>query len=277
MPDEFPTATEPDAAAQRPDAPAVVFLNSGLLHRVGGSRMHVRMARRLAAQGYLCMRFDSAGLGDSDVRKDSLPFEKSGVIETREAMDVLATSRGSARFVLMGLCSGADMAYWTALDDDRVVGIFQLDPFDYRTRRYYLHVYGPKMLTLTPWLNMLRGRTYIGAWIRNRFAGRPPEAAEETGAEMVQSPYARAFPPRDEVARGLRVLRQRGVEIFSFFTGERDHSYQGQFKAAFRDVDLSKGFTEVYKGEADHLVTDLRLQEWLDGAFVSWLGTLSLR
>ena len=47
--------------------------------------------------------------------------------------------------MLAGLCSGADMAFWTALEDPRVVGIFQIDPFDYHTPRFYLHRYGPKV------------------------------------------------------------------------------------------------------------------------------------
>ena len=113
-----------EAVAGTPDAdrPAVLFLNSGILHRVGSCRMHVRLARALSAEGFHCLRFDYSGIGDSDQRRDSLSFEESAVVETREAMDYLAKAKGTKRFVLMGLCSGADMAHETALADERVAG-----------------------------------------------------------------------------------------------------------------------------------------------------------
>lgn len=38
------------------DRPAFLFLNSGILHRVGSCRMHVRLARALSAAGYHCRK-----------------------------------------------------------------------------------------------------------------------------------------------------------------------------------------------------------------------------
>ena len=40
--------TQPDPAVANPGLPAVVILNSGILHRAGASRLYVRIARRLA-------------------------------------------------------------------------------------------------------------------------------------------------------------------------------------------------------------------------------------
>jgi len=102
--------------------PGVLFLNSGLVHRVGMNRLHVDMARRLAAQGFVALRFDLSGLGDSAVRDDHLPFAQSAVSETQEAMDYLAAARGCERFVLVGICSGARVSLRTACADPRVVG-----------------------------------------------------------------------------------------------------------------------------------------------------------
>jgi pimeloyl-ACP methyl ester carboxylesterase len=263
--------TEPAADAPR-GGPAVLFLNSGLLHRVGGSRMHVRMARALAAMGRLCLRFDYSGLGDSETRKDSVPFEQSGVLETRDAMNYLAKAKGAERFVLVGLCSGADMAFYTAIEDPRVVGIFQIDPFDYRTPRSYLYWYGPKIFSRQPWLNVLRGRTHLGAWLKSRLSPAPASSGEEQPTELVQSPYARAFPPREVVAQGLLTLVQRGVRIYAYFTGDRDHCYQGQFKAAFHDIDFGACLTEEYRAKASHLVTDLGLQRDMDQHLSAWLS-----
>lgn len=266
--------TEPDAKDRRPDAPGVVLLSSGLLHRVGACRMHVRMARALADAGYVSIRFDFAGLGDSDPRRDTLPFEKSGVLETQEAMAVLTEKYNVQQFVLAGLCSGADVAFYAAIEDSRVLSIIQLDPFVYRTRRYYVHRYGPRLLRLESWLNILTGKTYIGPALKKRF-GRKNGSGEESHAdesELVQSPYVRAFPPREEVAVGLRTLINRGVSLFHIFSGgQGDHfNYQGQYAASFPDVNFKGLLREEYLPTASHIFTDLRHQAWLDQAVVDW-------
>src|SRR5690606_13527989 len=44
---------------------ALVLLNGGMSHRMGPFWLYVRMARRLAAQGYGVVRLDQSGMGDS--------------------------------------------------------------------------------------------------------------------------------------------------------------------------------------------------------------------
>ena len=68
--------TQPDPDVAVPDAPAVVILNSGILHRAGASRMYVQVARTLAEEGMTSLRFDFSGIGDSEVRRgESIPIE----------------------------------------------------------------------------------------------------------------------------------------------------------------------------------------------------------
>ena len=50
------------ASANRP---AIVILNTGIIHRVGHHRMFVTMSRALGAVGYTVLRFDFSGIGDS--------------------------------------------------------------------------------------------------------------------------------------------------------------------------------------------------------------------
>ena len=109
------------------ERPAIVLLNSGLIHRIAPNRLYVRLARRLAALGHDCLRFDFSGIGDSSVRRDALPVEESGVAETREAMDLLSEERPRRRFVLLGLCGGGYFAFRTALVDERVAGVALLN------------------------------------------------------------------------------------------------------------------------------------------------------
>src|SRR5215204_2692196 len=93
--------SEPENGVTPADRPAFILLNSGILHRVGSCRLHVRIARALAAAGFSSLRFDFSGIGDSEPRRDSLSFEESSRVEVREAMDYAAQTRGVRRFVLM--------------------------------------------------------------------------------------------------------------------------------------------------------------------------------
>lgn len=113
--------TEPEVAAA--GAPAALLLNAGALHHIGPNRLHVDLARDLAAMGVPALRFDFSGIGDSGRRADQTPFLQSSVAETREAMDLLADRLGVRRFLLIGLCSGGNVAFSTAVEDRRVVGV----------------------------------------------------------------------------------------------------------------------------------------------------------
>jgi len=99
-----------------------ILLNPGILHRVGPGRIYVKMARELAALGFTVLRFDFSGIGDSKVRHDNLPFDKSSVDEAQAAMNLLESNRGIRQFVFLGGCSGARVSFATACCEPRVVG-----------------------------------------------------------------------------------------------------------------------------------------------------------
>lgn len=115
-------AGEAAGNAKTANLPAVILLNAGIIHRVGPHRLYVKMARRLAAMGFVVLRFDFSGVGDSKVRHDTLPFERSTIREAQDAMNYLSAETGIGRFVLAGICSGADVSLKTACCDPRVVG-----------------------------------------------------------------------------------------------------------------------------------------------------------
>jgi pimeloyl-ACP methyl ester carboxylesterase len=255
--------TEPMGGASG-ERPAVILLNSGILHRVGASRLHVRIARALAGAGFTSLRFDYSGIGDSDVRRDSLPFEESAVVETREAMDYLVQSRGSQSVVLMGRCSGADMAFESAKVDPRVAGLVQLDAWVYPTLRYYLHHYGPRLGKLSVWTNFISLRM-------KRLAGKlaPPEMPTE---DMELPTYVREFPPRERVAAELKTLVERGVEFFYIYSGGQEgYNYRGQFEDMFRVVDFGQRLRVDFIPEADHIFTGLDHQQYVVTEVERWM------
>ncbi len=85
-------ATDPPELEGGEGLPAIIMLNSGSLQRVGPGRLHVKIARLLAQKGFVSFRFDFSGIGDSKFRGDNLPFEKSAVSETQDAMDFLTAA-----------------------------------------------------------------------------------------------------------------------------------------------------------------------------------------
>lgn len=246
-------------------APAVVFLNSGILHHVGASRLHVRLARRLARDGHICLRFDFSGIGDSEARKDALPFVESAPLETKEAMDLLQQKFGIERFVLFGLCSGADMAFKVAGLDERVVGIVQLDPYAYRTTGYYVRRYGPRLFNPLAYVESFLGR-------RKNAALRAQRASAEHQETYTAPEYRRIFPPREQVEQQLQVLVGRGVRMLNIFSdGQLEHINHGtQYVKAFPGVAFGDLLRAIYLRWAEHTFTDLHDQRRIEQVVAAW-------
>ncbi len=259
--------TEPEPSLFDVGRPGVVFLNSGILHRVGASRLYVQMARRMAAAGLPALRFDHSGVGDSELRRDDRSVVESAVSEVQEAMDLLHQRKGVDRFILVGLCSGADMAYWTALEDERVAGLVQIDPFLYRTRAFFLRHYLPRLFSARAWLRSIREGRLGRVFRRGRDVPQ-----EETDNVWVSPEYTRVFPAREEVAQGLARLRERGVAFYVYITGDMlDYvNYPEQYAQSFPEVSWSGGLLVDWVPQANHTVTGLEHQEQVCARAVGW-------
>lgn len=266
--------TEP-VAGTPPSGHGVVLLNAGLLHRVGPSRLNVQIARGLAPLGHSCVRFDFSGIGDSEARRDGLAFERSSVLEVQDAMAALA-ARGAREFTLVGLCSGADAAFLAALADARVTGLVMMDPWIYHTARYRLHHYLPKVLDATSWRNLLSGDTLKRRVLKPAFPkafAAPQKSGDDDNENVVVAHYARDFPPREQVQRQVASLVARRVRMLNIFSGGMPThvAYQGQYRDCFRDVDFGDLLTEHYDGEAEHIFSALRHQQWVCELVTSWM------
>jgi pimeloyl-ACP methyl ester carboxylesterase len=110
-----------------------VLLNAGPQRRIGPNRMWVEIARRWAARGVATVRFDISGIGDADGPRlgatdtDAL-YAPGHVAQVRAVLDDLQARGTGARFLLLGLCSGANWAFQAALQDDRVRAAVLLNP-----------------------------------------------------------------------------------------------------------------------------------------------------
>lgn len=106
---------EPTAA---PSGAPVVFCHPFGEEKLWAHRVHVSMARRLAAHGRAALRFDSMGIGDSSGR-----FQDSSLTtmlaDVEAAVDEVRRRTGQRRVTLLGLRLGATVAALAAerLDD----------------------------------------------------------------------------------------------------------------------------------------------------------------
>jgi len=171
--------TDPPPQQESKPLPGILLLNAGIIHHVGPNRIHVKIARAMAPMGFVVLRFDFSGIGDSKVRDDNLPFEESAVRETQEAMDYLSATRGIRRFQLIGISSGAIVSYKTAGRDPRVIGATLINPASYgeelrsyaKARRYWKNA----LLDPQRWRKALTGKAHyriVGPRLRSMFASR---------------------------------------------------------------------------------------------------------
>ncbi len=235
--------TEPDPGPVRPDVPAVLWLNAGVLHHVGPLGWYAALARRLAGQGIPSFRFDLSGVGDSPARGEHSGAIEGAARDVSDAMDFLARKRQTQRFVLFGLCSGAVLAQHVAARDERVAGAVMIDGVGYPTTGFYLRHYAPRAFRLGTWLRAARRLT-----TRRDSAKRAPLLSESNFFD---------FPPRAQARAELAGLIGRGARLLFVYTGgvaEHYFNHRRQFVEAFGQLDAGGDLLSVeYDAAADHL------------------------
>jgi alpha/beta superfamily hydrolase len=227
--------TEPAIRGDLCTRTAVVLLNAGIVHRVGPGRIYVKMARALAAMGFVALRFDFSGIGDSAVRHDHLSFEKSAVAEAQEAIEFLKATRGIDRFLFLGGCSGAFASLEAACCDPRVTGAVLINfqtadddnavarP-DSSTRKAAHYYWSCALFNLTSWSKLLTGKTDYGQLIRvlwlearRRLTFKKNELREPTDLETSLGRVAARRVPLVFVCSGgdprLQDLREAGGQV----------------------------------------------------------------
>lgn len=272
--------TDPPAANRNVQRPAIICLNAGIIPRVGPHRLYVKMARRLAAMGFIVFRFDFSGIGDSPVRDDTLPFAKSALSETQGAMNYLEAARDSKRFVLTGLCSGATISFRTARCDPRVVGAFLINPWGHlhdntdeavnaalRSRvlaRHYWRITFSSSFRTKNWWKAVRGRVdyrsilpvMLGSGFRSLVGRQDNGPRTSRGA-----------------AEALRALTERGVRLFHLYSeGDEGLDYLSVILEGEVQKWTEAGLltTEVITG-ANHTFTMRWSQEHLLGVMEQWV------
>ncbi|MFT4614653.1 MAG: exosortase A-associated hydrolase 1 [Bacteroidia bacterium] len=145
------------AVPETPSTTAVLILVGGPQCRVGSHRQFTLLARHLAEEGYASLRFDYAGMGDSEGEPSS--FE--------QASDDISAAIGALRerlpevkrIVLWGLCDAASMAMIYAPTAPDIAGLVLLNPWVRQGEylpRMRLNRYKSRFFDLAYWGRMLR-------------------------------------------------------------------------------------------------------------------------
>jgi pimeloyl-ACP methyl ester carboxylesterase len=257
--------TDPQMKAAGSDT-AVVLLNPGIVHRVGPGRIYVKIARAFAALGFTVLRFDFSGIGDSPVRRDNLQFEKSAIRETQDAMDFLARTRGIDNFVLLGGCSGAQIALNTAAQDERVAGALLINfpiaededdskqsDLANRRRRYYYRNHA--LRSLRSWGRLMTGQAnyrkiaeMLWLEVAKRFGARRDSTHSTTDLEAT-----------------LQCVVRRGAQVL-FLCSEADPRREDLLAAGgewFKRLCASGEITLEVIPRCDHTFSSLKDQDSL--------------
>jgi pimeloyl-ACP methyl ester carboxylesterase len=161
---------ETQSAVRDPQS-AILMLHGWTGYRTGPHQMLTRAARRFAAQGFPVLRFDFAGRGDSDGEAE-LATLATMTEDARAALRWLEREQGSARAIVLGLCSGCEVALATAaLASENVEQLLlwsapvfaaqQSEARRARKRKSHLREYARKLLRPTTWAKAISGKVDV--------------------------------------------------------------------------------------------------------------------
>jgi pimeloyl-ACP methyl ester carboxylesterase len=250
--------------------PAVLILNTGIVHRVGHHRMYVTMARELAAMGHVSFRFDFSGLGDSASWEGDLAPLQAWQKDLSEALDWLVDTYNLDEVVLIGLCSGADIALSYGHKDKRVVGLVLLDPTIPPTTRFYAHYIRRRLSEFRSWWSFVRGRGRIWREITDQLRlafGSAPEHPRSPNDPRMRSDLEQMY---------LKSL-DRNLQMLCVLTGgpwEGRQSYREQLFDAFPNVPLKDRVSLEHFSDADHTFTSQTARARLLELVLGWIKTI---
>ena len=240
---------------------AVIILNSGFLHNVGPYRLHIDMANLISSNGFVVVRLDQSGKGDSPPRHDIIGKD-ARLLDYDETFERLRIDYGVSDCILVGLCSGADDALEIAELRESVSGLVLLDGFCPVTLRYYAHHY------------YTRFRHYRAGFDWKRRMRDTPKTNLESSAVM----SLRRWQSEKDVKVMYEAVLKRGVKILAVFSGSTGdyYNHHGQLTLGLNAPTV--GLREVYFHNATHIYSLPDHRNQLVEEIANWMqGQLSRR
>lgn len=140
----------------QPETPiykGVLVVVGGPQYRVGSHRQFVLLARMLAANGVLVMRFDYRGMGDSAGQAHDFSDIDEDINLALDAFYRQCPDLSGV--VIWGLCDAASAATFYAYQDERVTGLILLNPWVFTeqgaAKTYLKHYYIQRFINPDLW------------------------------------------------------------------------------------------------------------------------------
>jgi dienelactone hydrolase len=181
---------------------------------MGPHRQYVPLARQWAGLGFSVLRLDLSGIGDSPVAagaEENVTYPPGFRADVDRALRWMQGETGARRFVLVGLCSGADVAFASAADP-RVAGIVMMNP-----RTFCVHEldkveswkgarwYQDSLHRKESWMKLLRGQVDLV---------RVARAMAPKAVQLIKRKVTGLIPRADDsVPARLRALARRGIDV----------------------------------------------------------------
>jgi len=247
--------------------PTILLLNSGLLPNVGPYRLYVRLARHFSSLGFSSFRFDISGIGDSARSIDQLPRTEQQIRDITVVMDHLQDRHGCERFIVIGICTGADNAHRAMMADRRIVGAVAIDGYYYKTWRYQFNrvfkEYLPKLFVSRTWRTRILG---AGQNVLKHF---DPNTTENNNPVTV--PYRWELPEKGKTESDFRNIVNRNANMLCIFTANWPYNYAEQMADAFPNLVFGSNLQVRYLKNAAHLFPIAEDRQYLTSAISEWL------
>jgi Serine aminopeptidase, S33 len=250
-----------------PNAPHVILLNSGVIHRVGANRIYVSFARAFASAGIASLRFDLSGIGDSERRASIGSLQEAVHADIKAAIDHVVSKRGASRVVLLGLCSGAFDAFDHARRDERVAAVALLDmPGPFRNWSHLVYYVGARLFRGRAWRRSVKVRDSL-----NAFLG--PTRGDRGDTPAPSLPGIRGSRSHEDMSTQLLSLLTRGVKLAFVFTGGLEGSYNHrlQFRLRFPSAASQPGVRVEFVPWSDHTLSTRKARGYLADWLRNWL------
>jgi Alpha/beta hydrolase family len=214
----------------------VIVLNAGLVHRIGPFRLNVELTRRMNACGYPTLRFDLSTLGDSGASGESLSRVQQVRADVADAIALLGEQSGCTRFVLIGLCSGAENAHRAATSESAVAGAVFLDGYAYRSTGFKLRYYLPRLINPARLMRSVARRLHK----RDKPSSQPS--------------FGVVFPPLEQVRDEMAGMLDRGTKLYFIYSGGASNYFNGrqQFRENYGKLAVHSGVEVERLEETDH-------------------------
>lgn len=281
----FGVLTEPVDEARSKGKPLVIFSNTAGNYRIGPNRMYVEMGRKLASLGVPSIRIDVSGIGDSVIWEDEWHNHPYSDQLTDDVRAVIKHLQGRFdRFSVAGLCSGAFVAYHTALAEPAVTGVALINPQTFKwedgmsldvnplTRRDATEYYKRRFFAKDAWMKLLKGGVNPRHAL-DAMRGRVVDAAR-SGVAKVKSKLPGAAARGTEVARAFDAMGERGVDVLIVFSANDPgiDNLDEKVGASMGALEKRGSFTIETIVGPDHSFTPLWAQADLDRVLVTHLA-----